>query len=180
MWNLLALTGMRRGEALALNWADISADYSHISIKRAMTRAGGRVYIAAPKALQGRSIDLLPETASALRRYKRAVNGTKKVTGGTYMFHRPNGDLLNPSSVTLRFLKLSQDAGLPRIRLHDLRHTHATHMLEAGANFKAVQERLGHSDPIVTINSYTHVMPTIQAEAVRSLKSFYKKTVPVE
>lgn len=53
-------------------------------------------------------------------------------------------------------------------------------MLEAGANFKAVQERLGHSDPIVTINSYTHVMPTIQAEALRSLRSFYEKTVPAE
>lgn len=103
-----------------------------------------------------------------------------KVTGSSYIFQRPDGGLLSPGSVTQGFLSLSKEAGLPRIRLHDLRHTHATHMLEAGANFKAVQERLGHSDPIVTINSYTHVMPTIQAEALRSLRSFYEKTVPAE
>ena len=182
LWNVLALTGMRRGEALALKWSDIAGDYKHVAIKRGMTRAGGTVYISAPKSRQARSIDLLPETATALRRHKRADNrkGPKKVTGSTFVFRQANGDMLSPSGVTARFLRLSKQADLPRIRLHDLRHTHATHMLEAGANFKAVQERLGHSDPIVTINSYVHVMPTIQAEAVKSLRGFYKKTVPVQ
>ena len=185
LWNVLALTGMRRGEALALKWGDISRDHQLLAIKRGMTRAGGRVYISAPKARQARRIDLLPATVTALRKHRRKETQRTKglgrqLNGSMFIFQRPHGGLLSPSSVTQAFLKLSNEADLPRIRLHDLRHTHATHMLEAGANFKAVQERLGHSDPIVTINSYVHVMPTIQAEAIRSLKAFYGKTVPTQ
>lgn len=182
LWNVLALTGMRRGEALALKWGDLSGDYKHLSVNRSMTKVSGQIYISAPKSRQKRGIDLLPETSAALRRHKRETNRarSKNVARSAYMFMRADGSLLDPAGVTARFLRLSKQAELPRIRLHDLRHTHATHMLEAGANFKAVQERLGHSDPIVTIHSYVHVMPTIQAEAIKSLKSFYKKYVPTQ
>lgn len=76
--------------------------------------------------------------------------------------------------MTRRFGQLAVKAGLPRIRLHDLRHTHASHLLEAGGNLKAVQERLGHSDPAFTIRSYVHVAPTIQREAVKSLEALYR------
>ena len=76
--------------------------------------------------------------------------------------------------MTKRFVKLGKDADLARIRLHDLRHTHASHLLEAGGNYKAVQERLGHADPVFTIDTYVHLMPTIQAEGVKSLTKFYK------
>ena len=101
LWNVLALTGMRRGEALALKWNDVSVDYKRISIRRAMTQASGKVYLAVPKALQGRAIDLFPETAAALRRHKRAeTRWHSKVTGSSFIFQRPEGGLLNPGSVT--------------------------------------------------------------------------------
>lgn len=73
------------------------------------------------------------------------------------------------------FRKLVATMDLPRIRLHDLRHTHASHLILAGVNVKAVQERLGHSDVVVTLNIYSHVLPTTQRDAVKQLEKFYDR-----
>ena len=186
MWNLIALTGVRRGEALGLKWADFSPDMKHVAIRRAVMKAGPKRYVSRPKSGAGRRIDLLPETTSALKRFRRqrARERSKRDLGqlrpGSYVFTRPDGETIDPGWVSQRFRRLLEKEDLRRIRLHDLRHTHATHLLEAGANLKAVQERLGHHDPTFTINTYIHLLPTIQAEAIKSLRSFYKKCVPAE
>jgi integrase len=186
LWNFIALTGVRRGEAMGLQWGDFDADLKQVAIRRAITKVGSKRYVTRPKSAQARRIDLLPDTTSALKRFRRQRNRARtkaelrSLQPGNYVFTKPNGDSFDPGRITLLFVRLSKDAGLRRIRLHDLRHTHATHLLEAGANLKAVQERLGHSDPTFTIDTYIHLLPTIQAEAVRALKTFYKKTVPVD
>lgn len=179
LWNLLALTGTRRGEALGLQFGDLAAKYTHLRVKRAWCSAGSEHYVSAPKGTHARQIDLLPSTRAALRRHRAAQirfrrrNKLPPVRSSDFIFIRETGDPLRPSAVTRRFRRLVRDAGLPDIRLHDLRHTHASHLLEAGANLKAVQERLGHSDPDTTLKIYMHLLPTIQAEAIKTLTRFY-------
>ena len=179
LWNLLALTGMRRGEVMGLQWGDFSQDMKFVAIRRAWCQVGSSAYMTAPKGASARRINLLPHTTTTLRRFHRkqqtlrTKSGSKALKAQDHLFTRPDGDLLIPGMLTKRFIKLSKDADLVRIRLHDLRHTHASHLLEAGANYKAVQERLGHADPVFTIDTYVHLMPTIQAEGVKSLAKFY-------
>ncbi len=180
LWSVLALTGVRRGEALGLQWGDFSSDWKFVAIRRAYSQAGTSTYITVPKAVAGRRIDLLPETSAALRKYRRkqqrrgTSHGLKPLSAQQFVFKRLSGDLPRPAWTSKRFKHLSREAELPDIRLHDLRHTHASHLLEAGAPLKAVQERLGHADPVFTIDTYVHMMPTIQAEAVKSLRKLYR------
>jgi integrase len=181
LWNALALTGMRRGEALGLQWGDFSDDFKFVAIRRAWCQNGSSAYMTAPKGSSARRINLLPQTATALKRHRRkqqrarTKSGLKALKPQDHVFTRTDDGLLFPGWVTKRFIKLTQDADLLRIRLHDLRHTHASHLLEAGANYKAVQERLGHADPVFTIDTYVHLMPTIQAEGVKILAKFYRE-----
>lgn len=180
LWNILALTGMRRGEVLGLQWGDFSTRYTHVSVKRALCQAGGSRYVSAPKGAQGRNIDLLRSTAASLRLHRRRMMRRRRDTRrarlqpSDFVFVRRSGDHLSPTGVSKKFNQLVKRGGFPRIRLHDLRHTHASHLLEAGANLKAVQERLGHADPVFTIDTYVHLMPTVQAEAIKSLDKFYR------
>jgi integrase len=186
LWNFVALTGVRRGEAMGLQWGDFDRDLKKVAIRRAVTKVGAKRYITRPKSAQARRIDLLPDTTAALKRFKRQRNRERKnlelrpLQPGDFAFTKDDGTAFDPGRITFMFLRLSEDAGLRRIRLHDLRHTHATHLLEAGANLKAVQERLGHNDPTFTIDTYIHLLPTIQAEAIKSLKNFYKEAVEAQ
>jgi integrase len=81
------------------------------------------------------------------------------------VFTAPDGSDLHPDRFSELFIRLAAKAGLPRIRLHDLRHTHATLALRAGEQARVMQERLGHSKVAVTLDTYTHVQPGMQAEA---------------
>ena len=179
LWNVLALTGMRRGEALGLRWSDFSRTYTHVSVKRALVNVDRSTYISAPKGTQGRRLDLMKPTAAALRKHRSTVMRHRRRAGlsplqpSDFVFTRASGDHLSPSTTSQQFVRLAQRGGFTRIRLHDLRHTHASHLLEAGANLKAVQERLGHADPMFTIDTYVHLLPTIQADAIKTLAEFY-------
>ncbi|MCH7737783.1 MAG: tyrosine-type recombinase/integrase [Chloroflexi bacterium] len=82
-----------------------------------------------------------------------------------YVFCLPDGHPYNPDSVSLDFANLTKLAGLPHLRLHDLRHSHATIMMEQGVNPKTVAERLRHSSVVITLDTYSHVLPNIQEEA---------------
>lgn len=170
---------MRRGEALGLKWADFTPHYKHATVKRALVQTDRSTYVSAPKGARGRKIDLLRTTAIALKEHRRRTRarrrraGTGPVAGSDFVFARKNGKPLDPAHVSGRFRALVKAGRFPIIRLHDLRHTHASHLLQAGANLKAVQERLGHANPMFTIDTYIHLMPTIQAEAVKALTKFY-------
>ena len=94
-----------------------------------------------------------------------------KESSDDWIFTNRDSDRLSPTSVSKRFGVLLDRADVPRIRLHDLRHTHASHLILSGANMKAVQERLGHADLMVRLNIYSHVLPTTQRDAVKQLES---------
>ena len=91
------------------------------------------------------------------------------LTDNQHVVAREDGQPIQPRSLTHAFIKFLQRRGLQHIRLHDLRHTHATHMLKAGIHPKIAQERLGHSSVGVTIDLYSHVLPGMQAEAVNRI-----------
>ena len=172
MWRLSASTGVRRGELLGLRWRDIDLARGTMCIQRQLIRNGRVVEFCYPKTPAGRrTICLDPETLRilVLHRELRAgcITAVDEPCGGELdlVFPGKNGQPRDPDAVTHRFAQLISRHGLPRIRLHDLRHTHATIALQAAINPKVVQERLGHASVNVTLDTYTHVLPPMHMEA---------------
>jgi integrase len=128
LWVVYATTGMRRGEALGLRWGDVDLERGEAAIRQTIVAVNHEVQVSTPKTRRGRRVVALDEmTVDALRRHRdRLVRRTELV------FVDGWGRLVHPSWVTKRFGELAAGAGLPRIRLHDLRHTHATLALQAG------------------------------------------------
>lgn len=157
---LLATTGLRRGEALGLRWKDVDLTARVISVRHTILSVSGRVIEGTPKTAKGRRVVALDEHSvqvlEALRRGAPDRSGL--------VFSR-DGAPLDPVSVSKTFAKLVERSGLPRIRLHDLRHTHATLALQAGVHPKIVSERLGHSTVSLTLDVYSHAIPHMQADA---------------
>ena len=91
------------------------------------------------------------------------------------MFTNPDGKPVHPHSISQTFERIARKAGVPRIRLHDTRHTHGTLLIKAGVPVKVVSERLGHGNPAFTIDTYQHVLPGMQAEAARTFERFIKE-----
>ncbi len=91
------------------------------------------------------------------------------------VFYREDGTFLNPQEFTKRFQRWLEKAGLPKVRLHDLRHTHATLLLKRGVPAKLVQERLGHSSITMTLDLYSHVTPEMAKLAAESLNGLLSK-----
>ena len=167
MWRLFVTTGMRRGEVLALRREDIDLDGGFLMVRRSLVRGLNGWTTNPPKTAKSRRrVDLDPATVAALRRHilAQAVVGIDGC-----LFADAVGRSLDPDGVSGRFERLLRDSGLPRIRLHDLRHTAATLMLAAGVNPKVVSERLGHASVVITLDTYSHVLPSLQADAAAAL-----------
>ena len=154
VWMLLSTTGMRRGEALGLHWRDVSLDHAWVSVHQALVLVGNEPALQETKTAKGRrSIALSPETVAALRAHRKRQLAEKMSLGPDYaesdlVFRREDGTLVHPSTLSRRFGKLVRQTDLPEIRLHDLRHTFATAMLQAGVNVKVVSEMLGHASRV--------------------------------
>lgn len=172
MWLLVSMTGMRRGEAVALKWSDLNFSISTLAIRRAADVSASRA-VKSTKTYKSRSIMIDAKTLEVLSEHKklRAVLGPEFVANDAFIFSTLNNELRIPNDVTARWSRLVVKAqakinDLPSITLKGLRHTHATLLFQSGTNPKIVQERLGHSDISTTLNIYTHVTPTIQTEAL--------------
>jgi integrase len=187
LWALLATTGMRRGEALGLKWDDVDLDECRVMIRRGLVLAGAKVLESAPKSAAGaRLVVLHPKTRDALRVHRTQQLEERMAAGpdweaGSYVFTTEIGHYLYPDRVTKQFGKHVEEAGLPRIRLHDLRHTVATLALTAGVHAKIVQELLGHSSITVTLDTYSHVTPGIHEKAALAIGALiYGVDEPIE
>ncbi len=151
---------------------------AYLSVVETLYKINGTYVIKEPKTSSGkRRIALSPSLALVLRQHRaeqqtqRALLG-KPLTDEGFVFAHPDGTLLDPSTVSHAFNKVIRRAGLPHIRLHDLRHTHATLLLQAGVHPKVVQERLGHSSIRVTLDTYSHVMGGLQEAAAQRFDDF--------
>lgn len=172
-WLLLVMTGMRRGEALALRWGDVDWSAGTVAVRRSVGLvrthgAGYRLHVGPPKNGKARVVDLDPNTLAALRAYRttRAQLGLQLANDDALVLGTYEGELRHPEHFSrewIRRMALHED--LPSIRLHDLRHTHATLLLKAGVPVKVVSERLGHASAQITLTVYAHVMPGMQREA---------------
>lgn len=178
--HIAAMTGARRGEVLGLRWADVDLNAGRVSIRQQLSQHGKTLEFGAPKTRRGiRSVALDPKTASVLRQVKVRQAQERLAWGEAYtdldmVFAREDGSPERPDHVSDHFDLLVARSGLPRIRFHDLRHTHATLMLTNGVSAKAVSERLGHSTIALTLDTYSHVLPALGEEAaVRAAQAVF-------
>jgi integrase len=178
MWWLIALRGLRRGEAAGLRWVDVDLDQRLLTIDQQRIAFGRTVAVGPPKtAASRRTVALDRITVRILRQHllrqqaEQAAATTAWQNSG-HVFSTPNGAPLHPDYLTRRFHRLVQDSGLPPVRLHDLRHGAASLAHAAGADLKTVQEQLGHTSIVLTADTYTSVLLDLQfrtAEATARL-----------
>lgn len=173
-WRLAAMTGMRRGEILGIRWRDVDLDGGRISVRQAVVSVAYLVLESTPKSHNARVIDLDAATVDLLGRHRERQRRERAAWGSDYadrdlVVAKENGEQIHPDSFSQSFERLVKSTGLRRIRLHDLRHTHATLAIRAGIPVKVVSERLGHESPSFTLKQYAHVMPGMQAEAANAI-----------
>jgi integrase len=175
-WLLCVTTGMRRGEVLGLSWNHVDLRRARLSVVRNLTVVNyGRVEFSEPKTAKGRrSIALDPATVTALKAHRKQQHEERLAAGSLWqdsglVFANEDGSAIHPQRFTKWFEQLERDAGLPRIRLHDLRHSYATAALTAGITAKVVSERLGHASVAITLDTYSHVHPALQEEAAHTV-----------
>ncbi len=169
-FHLAALTGMRRGEVLGLQWGDLDLPGRALVVRHTLVSIAYEVVASTPKTHRPRQVELDAATSLVLERH-RAVSERPGVDPdrSALVFTDERGGRLHPDLFTQRFDRLVARSGLPRIRLHDLRHTHATLGLAAGVPVRVMSERLGHASPEFTMRQYMHVLPGMQAAAAQQI-----------
>ena len=173
-------TGMRRGEVLALRWKNVDLDRRKLRVMQSLEQTKNGLRFKDTKTSKVRAIDLPAYAVEELRRLKRQqaeellALGVRQ-TGDTLVCCRVDGEPLQPRSLTHQFTILRKRmTGLPRMRFHDIRHTHATQLLADGVHPKVAQERLGHSTITTTMDLYSHVTDTMQADAAARLDAAFQ------
>jgi len=180
----LLYTGLRRGELLALRWRNLDLIKGNLTVVETAYKLGNGDYIIKePKTAHSRrSVTLSTSLIELFRAYRidqellRIQLGVS-LNADDFVFIRPDGSPLNPSAVSLAFRRITHKAGLKDIRIHDLRHTHATLMLQAGVNPKVVSERLGHASISITLDIYSHVLPGMQEAAAEKFDKLFEADV---
>jgi len=178
---LIALaTGARRGEVLAIRWRNVDLDRRTVRIVESLEQTQSGLRFKSPKTDRARAVTLPSFTVDELRRLKQEqaesllMLGVRQ-TGDTLVCARRDGEPLQPQSLTHEFPRfLARLKDFPRVRFHDLRHSHATQLLLAGVHPKVAQERLGHSTVTTTLDLYSHVTATMQEDAADRLDAAFR------
>ncbi len=174
-FHILAMTGIRRGELLGLRWEDVDLGRKSLSIRRARVGVRTKWEISEPKTRSGRRLIALDTTTTAALRDHRKRQLEERMQWGAawhdtgFVITAEDGSLFHPDRLTKLFDRLVQRTDVPRIRLHDLRHTHATLALQRGIHPKVISERLGHASIGITLDTYSHAIPALQEEAAEQI-----------
>ena len=190
LWAFILLTGCRRGEALGLRWQDLDLDRGRAHIQQTIGRVAGKIDVGSTKSGAGRRpIALDAGLVERLRTHREHQDQEKDLVGVGYrnqglVFANPDGSPIYPEGVSRAFKEQAVKAGLPGIRLHDARHTWATLALQSGVHPKVVQERLGHASITITLQTYSHVIPSMHEDAAETVASMIRaakdpKVVPL-
>lgn len=175
LWRLYAISGLRRGEALALRWSNVDLETGSLRVERTLGEIGGRLIMGAPKTVNGRrTIALDARSVSGLRSHRARQSAERLALGAGYddsdlVFAREDGHAIWPGTVSARLRVLTAEAGLSLIRLHDLRHTAASLALAGGVDLKTVSANLGHSGIAITADLYAHVLPATARAAAEKV-----------
>jgi integrase len=176
LYPLAITTGLRRGELLGLRWEDVDLERRTLRVGRALVREGGRHTLGETKTKRGRrQVKLTPRTVNALKAHRKKQLEEKMKFAGLFkehglIFASTVGTPVNPENLVNRSFKpLLEKAGLPEIRFHDLRHTCATLLLSRGVHPKLVQELLGHATIAMTLDTYSHYLPSMGDQAAGAM-----------
>jgi integrase len=168
---LAVLCGLRRGEIAALRWRNINLAAAQLAVTESAEQTRTAVRYKRPKSGRGRTVALSARVVNELRSHHAQQAQELQMLGialtaDAFVVAQADGRPLQPRSITHQWhLLLAKHEALPRIRFHDLRHAHATHMLASGVHPKIASERLGHSKVGITMDLYSHVMPGMQEDA---------------
>ncbi|MFE0025104.1 tyrosine recombinase XerC [Amycolatopsis sp. NPDC059021] len=167
LYHLIAYRGLRRGEGCGLPWWETDLAEREITISSALVQVGWQAEFGEPKSeASGRIVALDLATTEMLLEHKENQNRMRLAAGDAWqesgmVVTEPDGTPVHPAKVTDAFYELAEAAGLPPVRLHDLRHAAATIALAAGASLKEVQALLGHASIAITSDTYTHILPEL-------------------
>jgi integrase len=180
LYVLAIATGARQGELLGLHWQDVDLDGAALYVRHQLCEVRGRLWLAEPKTAKARRrIDLPAMAVLALLDHRARMQAEGHYRADGLVFVDTAGKPIRKSNLRRRsFEPLLQRAGLPRIRFHDLRHTAATLLLAEGVHPKIVQERLGHAQISMTLDTYSHVLPSMGKEAAARLQALLERTTP--
>ncbi|MGI9058097.1 MAG: tyrosine-type recombinase/integrase [Ktedonobacteraceae bacterium] len=178
---MAVVTGMRRGELLALRWSDIDFDRSRLLVLHSVDFIAKHGYVLGePKTASGKRVISLPtfligmlkKQQSRQLEYRKTVDNWRSLD---LVFPNLSGGYTHPNHMGDLFRKLLKKAELPPIHFHDLRHSAASILLCMGVNIKVIQELLGHSDISITLRTYSHLLPTMQQEVVEAWNDVFKE-----
>ena len=177
---LAAMTGLRKGELLALEWSAVNVTEGVLVVRRTIEEVKGFFGVKEPKSESGRRVVTLGTIAieALKRRQNKALDEGFEPSEVPLVFPNTLGRLHRPSNFDRRvWHAIRKSIGIPKsFHFHDLRHTQASLMLAAGVPMKVVQERLGHSDYTLTANTYSHLLQGAQADAVERVDRLFEST----
>jgi integrase len=172
-YRLAACSGMRRGEILGLRWSDLDFEQRQLRVVQTIVEAGHVLTVGEPKSDRSRRVIALDhETAAVLWKHRVLEKGRRSDdldSIGALVFAHENGKPIHPACFSYAFTQRVKIVGARPVCLHDLRHGHATLALQAGIHPKIVSERLGHSTVAITLDLYSHSIPSLQREAADAM-----------
>jgi integrase len=176
---LAVLCGLRRGEICALRWRNIDWNANQLSVVESLEQTRSGLRFKSPKSGKGRTVALTETMVGELRscRARRAEEllklGTRLSEDDLVVTHA-DGSIMQPIYISQQWARLIAKTPLARLRFHDLRHAHATHLLASGVHPKIASERLGHSKVSITLDLYSHVIPGMQEDAAATVDAALK------
>ena len=157
---------VQRGEILGMEWQNINWEANTISIEKTILEIGHKTVIGEPKTKRSRRTISLPQIVIDTLKPNQRVSG--------FIFQTSNKTPISPRNLIRHFKQASAAAGLPDIRFHDLRHTAATILLQQDVHPKKVQELLGHSTIVLTLDTYSHIIPSMHSETADKMDAVFK------
>jgi integrase len=178
---VLLTTGVRRGELAGLQWADIDFEAGKLSIKRAVEKTKAGLRIKRPKTKHGtRTISLSARALAVLKQHRndqhelRLKLGLGKLPADAFVFGDVNGALRDPDRITQDWKRFTAARGLPRVRLHSLRHSHASALIRSRTDPITVSRRLGHAKATTTLTLYGHMFDHSDEAAAEAIDAALK------
>jgi integrase len=171
---LAGMLGLRRGEIAALRWRHVDLDKGQAAITESFEQTRQGVRLKEPKSGRGRKVALPAKVVAELRAWRaRQAEELLRLGDDTFICAGEDGQPVQPQSLTHAWHRFLAGAKLPRLRFHDLRHSHATHLLGSGVHPKIASERLGHATVGLTLDTYSHVIPGMQEDAVARIDAAF-------
>jgi integrase len=175
---LAGMLGLRRGEIAALRWRHVDLDRAQVAVVESFEQTRQGVRLKAPKSGRGRKVALPARVVAELRAWRarqaqELLQLGVRLSDDCFVCASEDGKPIQPQSLTHAWHRFLARTKFPRLRFHDLRHSHATHMLASGVHAKIASERLGHATVGLTLDTYSHVIPGMQEDAVARIEAAF-------